>query len=160
STFTIRLPVVVAEANLEATPRPPAPSAAPPQPRGNTVLVIDDDPATREVLGQFLTRKGFRVEAAAGGAEGLALARKVRPLALPREVVRRGMAGWAVLAALKAARDLADTRVVMVTMIDARMRGFRLGAADSLVKPVDPARLTAVLRRHQGDPSARRILVV
>jgi CheY-like chemotaxis protein len=45
-------------------------------------------------------------------------------------------------------------------MVDDRTTGFRLGAADYLVKPVDPDRLTAVLRRHQGDPAARRVLVV
>jgi CheY-like chemotaxis protein len=124
------------------------------------VLVIDDDPASREVLGQFLTKKGFRVEAAAGGAEGLVLARKLRPLAITLDVVMPGMDGWAVLAALKADQDLADIPVVMLTMVEDRNKGFRLGAADYLVKPVDPDRLTTVLRRHQGDPSVRRVLVV
>jgi CheY-like chemotaxis protein len=124
------------------------------------VLVIDDDPASREVIGQFLTRKGFRVEAAAGGEEGLALARKLRPLAITLDVVMPGMDGWAVLAALKADPDLADVPVVMLTMVDDRNKGFRLGAADYLVKPVDPDRLTVILRRHQVDPSARRVLVV
>jgi len=122
--------------------------------------VIDDDPASRDVLAQFLARRGFRVEAAAGGEEGLALARKLRPLAITLDVVMPGMDGWAVLAALKADPDLADVPVVMLTMVDDRNRGFRLGAADYLMKPVDPDRLTAVLRRHQGDPSARRALVV
>ena len=48
----------------------------------------------------------------------------------------------------------------MLTMVDDRNKGFRLGAADYLMKPVDPDRLTAVLRRHHGDPAARRVLVV
>jgi CheY-like chemotaxis protein len=124
------------------------------------VLVIDDDPASREVLGQFLTKKGFRVEAAAGGEEGLALARKFRPLAITLDVVMPGMDGWAVLAALKADPELADIPVVMLTIVDDRKTGFRLGAADYLVKPVDPGRLTAVLRLYQGDPCVRRVLVV
>jgi CheY-like chemotaxis protein len=124
------------------------------------VLVIDDDPGSRSVLSQFLAKKGFRVEVAADGAEGLALARKLRPLAITLDVVMPGMDGWAVLAALKADPDLADIPVVMLTMVDDRNKGFQLGAADYLVKPVDPGRLTAVLRRHQGEPSARRVLVV
>jgi CheY-like chemotaxis protein len=156
STFTIRLPARVGEPAAAAGPPP----AAPGRPRGDTVLVIDDDPASRDVLAQFLARRGFRVEAAAGGEEGLALARKLRPLAITLDVVMPGMDGWAVLAALKADPDLADVPVVMLTMVDDRNRGFRLGAADYLMKPVDPDRLTAVLRRHQGDPSARRALVV
>jgi CheY-like chemotaxis protein len=112
------------------------------------------------VLSQFLGKKGFRVEVAAGGEEGLALARKLRPLAITLDVVMPGMDGWSVLGALKADPDLADIPVVMLTMVDARSKGFRLGAADYLVKPVDPDRLTAVLGRHQCDPSARRVLVV
>jgi CheY-like chemotaxis protein len=70
------------------------------------------------------------------------------------------MDGWAVLGALKTDPDLADIPVVMLTRVDDRNKGFRVGAADYLVKPIDPGRLTAVLRRHQGDPSARRALVV
>jgi CheY-like chemotaxis protein len=158
STFTIRLPAVVGEARPATSPQPASPPAA--RPRGGTVLVIDDDPATRDVLTQFLGKKGFRVEAAAGGAEGLALARQLRPVAITLDVVMPGMDGWEVLAALKADPDLADVPVVMLTMLDDRNKGFRLGAADYLVKPVDPGRLTAVLRRHHGDPAARRVLVV
>jgi CheY-like chemotaxis protein len=124
------------------------------------VLVIDDDPASRGVLSQYLSRKGFGVEVAAGGQEGLALARTLRPLAITLDVVMPGMDGWSVLGALKADPELADIPVVMLTMVDDRNKGFRLGAADYLVKPVDPDRLTAVLRRHQGGPYARRVLVV
>jgi PAS domain S-box-containing protein len=158
STFTIRLPAAAREPAPDAGA--PAPAAAPARPRGDTVLVIDDDPGSREVLSQFLAKRGFRVEVAAGGEEGLALARKLRPLAITLDVVMPGMDGWQVLGALKADPDLADVPVVMVTMVDDRNKGFRLGAADYLVKPVDPGRLTAVLRRHQGDPSGRRVLVV
>jgi PAS domain S-box-containing protein len=159
STFTIRLPAVVGEG-----PAPPPQSAGPAQlparPRGDTVLVIDDDPATREVLAQYLTKKGFRVETAASGEEGLALARRLRPVAVTLDVVMPGMDGWAVLAGLKADPDTADLPVVMLTMVDDRNKGFRLGAADYLMKPVDPDRLTAVLRRNHADPAARRVLVV
>src|SRR5262245_5774206 len=158
STFTIRLPAAAREPAADAAA--PAPAAAPARPRGDTVLVIDDDPGSREVLSQFLIRRGFRVEVAAGGEEGLALARKLRPLAITLDVVMPGMDGWAVLGALKADPDLNDIPGVMLTMVDDRNTGFRLGAADDVVKPVDPDPLTVVLRRHQGDPSARRVLVV
>jgi CheY-like chemotaxis protein len=122
--------------------------------------VIDDDQATRDVLAQYLGKKGFRVETAAGGAEGIARAREVRPAAITLDVVMPGMDGWEVLSALKGEPDLADIPVVMLTMVDDRNKGFRLGAADYLMKPVDSERLTAVLRRHHGDPAARRVLVV
>jgi CheY-like chemotaxis protein len=112
------------------------------------------------VLSQFLARKGFRVETAASGAEGLAAARQHRPRAITLDVVMPDMDGWAVLSALKADPELADIPVVMLTMVDDRHKGFRLGAADYLVKPVDPDRLTAVLRRQAAPAAGRRILVV
>jgi PAS domain S-box-containing protein len=158
STFTIRLPDT-AEESVPAVEEQ-TPSATPTICRGNTVLVIDDDPESREVLSQFLTRKGFRVEVAASGEEGLALARKLRPLAITLDVVMPGMDGWSVLGALKGDPDLADIPVIMLTIVDARNTGFRLGAADYLIKPVDPDRLAAVLRRYRGEPETRRILVV
>jgi CheY-like chemotaxis protein len=159
STFTIRLPATADESGL-APAHTPVVAQTSSKPRGDVVLVIDDDPATRDVLTQFLTRKGLQVEAAATGEEGLALARQLRPRAITLDVVMPGMDGWSVLAALKADPDLADIPVIMLTMVDDRHKGFRLGAADYLVKPVDPARLTAVLRRQPGEPAGRRVLVV
>src|SRR5205807_1343608 len=68
---------------------------------------------------------------------------------------------WAVLTALKADPELADIPVVLFTgMVDDRQEAMRLGASDYLVKPIDPERLTAVLRRYCGGPAARRALVV
>src|SRR5262249_9119591 len=114
STFTIRLPAVVGEAKGEtkeargakAEPRP-APPRPPPHPRGDIVLVIEDNATAREALRKFLTQKGFRAEAAAGGEEGLRLARELHPLAITLDLIMPGMDGWAVLAALKADPALA-----------------------------------------------------
>jgi CheY-like chemotaxis protein len=77
------------------------------------------------------------------------------------DVIMPGMDGWAVLAALKADPELADIPVVLLTgMVDDRQQALRLGAADYVVKPVDPGHLTAVLRRYCGGPARRRALVI
>jgi CheY-like chemotaxis protein len=77
------------------------------------------------------------------------------------DVVMPGMDGWAVLSALKADPELADIPVVLFTgMVDDRQQALRLGASDYVVKPVDPDRLTGVLRRYCGGPAERRVLVV
>ena len=55
-----------------------------------------------------------------------------------------GMDGWEVLAALKADPATAATPVVIVSMLDERLTGLALGAADYLVKPVSREQ---VLRR-------------
>jgi CheY-like chemotaxis protein len=104
---------------------------------------------------------GFRAEAAAAGEEGLRLARELRPLVIMLDVVMPGMDGWSVLTALKADPELADIPVVLFTgMVDDRKEALRRGASDYVTKPVDPDRLTAILRRYCGGPAAPQALVV
>jgi CheY-like chemotaxis protein len=121
------------------------------------VLVIDDDASVRDIVQRFLVREGFRVITAAGGEEGLRLAREIGPDAITLDVMMPGMDGWAVLAALKSEPATADIPVVMLTMMDDRNLGYALGAADYLTKPIDRDRLLVVLQRYRRD---RPVLVV
>src|SRR5262249_44044827 len=89
---------------------------------------------------------GFTVVTAAGGVEGIARAREIRPAAITLDVMMPDLDGWTVLAALKGDPTLADIPVVLVTIVDEKQRGYALGAAEYMVKPVDRERLTAVLR--------------
>ena len=160
STFTIRLPAEV----LAAQPVPlarrtlvaqaPAPSAASP-----IVLVVDDDPTVRVVTERFLTREGFSVVTADGGREGLRLTRELHPAAITLDVIMPDLDGWTVLAAIKGDPTLADIPVILMTIMDEKNRGYSLGAADYMVKPVDRERLALVLREIVGSGS-RRVLVV
>jgi GAF domain-containing protein/DNA-binding response OmpR family regulator len=148
STFTIRLPATVSDTR----PEPAAPAPAEAAPDGwSTVLVIDDEPAVRDLMQRFLGREGFRVVVAPSGDEGLRLARELSPDAITLDVMMPGMDGWAVLSALKADPELADIPVVMLTMVDDRNLGYALGAADYLTKPLDRERLVAVLNRYRQD---------
>jgi len=160
STFTIRLPAEV----LGAQPIPlarsapaaqvPAASAASP-----IVLVVDDDSTVRDVTQRFLTREGFSVVTVDGGREGLRLARELHPAAITLDVMMPDIDGWTVLAAIKGDPALADIPVILMTIMDEKNRGYSLGAADYMVKPVDRERLGVILRRIVG-PGARRVLVV
>jgi DNA-binding response OmpR family regulator len=124
------------------------------------VLVIDDDAATRDLLARFLRREGFAVRTASDGEAGLRLARELRPAAVLLDVMMPRMDGWAVLSALKADPHLAQTPVIMVTVVQERGLGFSLGAADYLTKPVQWARLKSVLDRYRAQPGPGTALVV
>ncbi|MBI3457064.1 MAG: response regulator, partial [Candidatus Rokubacteria bacterium] len=148
STFTMHLPPEVVELPKE-TEAPAQPGTAPAS--ASTVLVIDDEAAVRDLMQRFLTREGFRVVTAAGGKEGVRLARELRPEAITLDVLMPGMDGWAVLSALKGDPELADIPVIMLTIVDNKNLGYTLGAADYLAKPIDRERLVAILKKYRRD---------
>ena len=149
STFTICLPAQVVELAAESAAIAAPGEGAPPG--AGTVLVIDDEPAVRDLMQRFLSREGFRVVTAAGGEEGLRLARELKPDAITLDVMMPGMDGWAVLSALKADVAIADIPVVMLTIVDDKNLGYALGATDYLTKPIDRERLVTVLRKYRRD---------
>ena len=102
--------------------RPTAPADG----NAGLVLVVDDESATRELLGRTLEQEGYRVIAALqDGAGALTLARQHKPQAITLDVLMPAMDGWAVLAALKADAALADIPVVMVTVVSERAGASR-----------------------------------
>jgi signal transduction histidine kinase/CheY-like chemotaxis protein len=163
STFVVRLPMQVAGLAL-----PPAPTirefASAVQPtaesdtllgdKAGTVLVIDDDPAVRELLPRNLASAGMHIVTAASGEEGLRLAKALHPDLITLDVVMPEMDGWSVLAILKSTPDLADIPVIMLTIVDEQKTGFALGAIDCLSKPIDSERLTRLVSTHRRDRRA------
>src|SRR5262249_12713402 len=132
STFTATLPVVAPEAALEpATPAlaSPAVSGA-----GVPVLVIDDDPAVRDLMQRFLAKEGYEVTTASDGTQGLALARQLKPAVITLDVLMPGVDGWTVLTQLKHDPELCHIPVILVSITDDQTMGFTLGASDYLTK--------------------------
>ncbi len=153
STFTIRLPATLPELAGEDEP-----VEAHDDSRQHVVLVIDDDNAQRELLTRFLEREGFGVRSAPDGRTGLEMARSAHPRAILLDVMMPSMDGWSVLSTLKADPELAKIPVVMVTFVNEPALGASLGAADTVLKPVQWDRLRTVMERFRGD--AGDILVV
>ncbi len=157
STFTVRLPVTYEPTEAPGTEqsvgaRDNAGTEA--IPAINTVLVIDDDPAQRDLMTRFLEREGFHARTAADGQTGIGLARAIQPRAILLDVMMPGMDGWEVLSALKADPDLAMIPVVMVTFVSERGLATTMGAADYVLKPVEWERFREVMdrfREAQGD---------
>jgi signal transduction histidine kinase/CheY-like chemotaxis protein len=162
SIFTIKLPAFVRESRIDAVipPLDAVDGAALIPGDANYVLVIDDDPTQRQLMEKFLSKEGFVVRSAAGGAEGLRMAQESRPDAITLDVIMPGVDGWTVLRALKSDPELRTIPVIMLTMVDDPERGFSLGAADYATKPVDRQRMAQILRRYScGDPPRPVLLV-
>ena len=159
STFTALLPVEAKEPAPESQ-TPPKPEAAvahaeqPKEAARGTLLVIDDDPASRELLKRMLEKEGYAVRLAANGPDGLAAAKEHRPDLITLDVMMPSMDGWAVLSALKEDHETKDIPVVMLTMVEDRPMGFALGANEYLTKPVQKSRVLEAVSRcvaHKSD---------
>jgi PAS domain S-box-containing protein len=162
STFTVRLPAAAPQSAAVAPCAPVEPALPAPSAVRTTgkILVIDDEETVRDLMRRFLAREGFDVVTAEDGEAGLALARRLRPALITLDVLMPGLDGWSVLQAIKADPELADTPVVMLTIVDEKNKGYALGASEYVTKPIDRVRLRALLRRFCEPGAAKRALVV
>jgi signal transduction histidine kinase/CheY-like chemotaxis protein/HAMP domain-containing protein len=124
------------------------------------VLIVDDEIAMRDSLATALAAEGYHVVVAAGGKEGLRLAKQERPSAIILDVIMPDLDGWAVLKSLKEDPDLCEIPVILTTVIGDREMGLALGAAEHLTKPLDPAEFLRVLGRIARNDGEADVLVV
>ncbi|MEW5938875.1 MAG: GAF domain-containing protein, partial [Chloroflexota bacterium] len=165
ATFTLVLPVHYgdASASLPDPARGPAKEAESARQAGQRqlVLVIDDDPDAVYLLQESLSQS-YEIVGANSGLEGQKKARELRPRAILLDIMLPDKDGWQVLHDLKQDARTADIPVILLTIVDKKALGFRLGAAAYLLKPLDPDAVMAALRRvteKEGRP-ARQVLVV
>jgi CheY-like chemotaxis protein len=169
STFTIRLPAEVdapevtpTADGLDQDENAADSSVATGQtsPGAETILVIDDDESTCDMLRRTLEKAGYAVIVARRAEEGLKQARACQPDAITLDVMMPGMDGWSLLSTLKADPGLMHIPVIMLTMIDDKGMGYSLGAAEYLTKPVDRSRLLPLLEKYTHHDTAGRVLVI
>jgi class 3 adenylate cyclase len=113
---------------------------------GASVLVVDDDPVTRQMLSGTLEERGHRVTTADDGRRGLDLVRSERFDVVLLDVLMPHLNGYDVLEHMKGDEELRHIPVVMVTSVDeveSAVRCIELGADDYLSKPIDPVLLIA-----------------
>ena len=122
------------------------------------ILVVDDEPIVRDVLGRYLEREGFEVETADDGEAALGTAGRFRPDLVLLDLMLPKVDGLEVFRRLGEAGS-GSSAVIMLTAkgeeVD-RVVGLELGADDYVVKPFSPrevvARVRAVLRRAASAP--------
>jgi signal transduction histidine kinase/DNA-binding response OmpR family regulator/HAMP domain-containing protein len=158
STFTIMLPATGPEAKAEVAESPSR--AAPAAASRGTVLIIDDDQATHDLLGRDFADQGYQVLHAMGGREGLKVAKAARPDLITLDIIMPDLDGWSVLKALKDDSELREIPVVLATMMADRDMGFALGAADFVTKPFERELLIQTVNRHRHGDGSAQVLVV
>ena len=83
-----------------------------------TVLIVDDEPQARELVGEMLEREGFGVLEAGDGATAVRLAAERRPDLVLLDLVMPGMNGFEVAAGLRRNPATADIPVLVLTAAD------------------------------------------
>jgi len=143
TTFTIDLPLDVSMqvSPVEDIQKTPVEAGA----GTRKLLVIDDDPDVRDLMQRTFSKEGFSVITSDNGKDGLLRARETHPDVITLDVQMHNADGWSILSRLKSDPELAQIPVVMLTLVDEKTKGFSLGAAEYLVKPVDRNHLRAVL---------------
>ena len=110
------------------------------------VLVVDDDPAIRRVVSEILALEGYAVQAAANGAEALALLTPELPTLVLLDMRMPVLDGWGFIAALRA--QALDVPVcVMTAAQDAEAWAKEVAIPTYLAKPFELSHLLAVVER-------------
>jgi DNA-binding response OmpR family regulator len=107
------------------------------------VLVIDDDATLLGLLAQHLSRAAHHVITAVSGMTGLEMFYEHHPDLIILDIMMPKMNGWAVCERI---RETSDIPIIMLTAKGEehdRLRGFRLGVDDYVVKPFSSAELVA-----------------
>jgi DNA-binding response OmpR family regulator len=126
----------------------------------HTILIIDDDPTVRDLMKRQLERDGFGVLIAEDGPLGIKMAIEMQPDAVVLDILMPGMDGWSVLRTLKASKETASIPVIMASILDEKNRGFSLGAADYLSKPVERDRLISSIEKLIGSGDGKTVFII
>jgi PAS domain S-box-containing protein len=145
SSFTAWLPLRAAEesalVSAKAPPMPPPIAAAGPR----IALVVEDDIQSADLIRLHLEAEGFTVLHAASAETALALAVQ-QPLSLiTLDIMLPNMDGWEFLGRLKQVAALVCIPVVIISIVADRNRGFALGAAAVMQKPMSRQELSESL---------------
>ncbi|MBK9782127.1 MAG: GAF domain-containing protein [Anaerolineales bacterium] len=152
STFTLSVPIQYGTKPASS----PNPETALLQQLGTTtktdtskklILVIDDDPDATYLLRENLGPEEFEIVGARNGITGQEKARELKPDAILLDILMPDKDGWQVLHDLKSDPATTNIPIILLTIVDKKALGMRLGAAAYLLKPLNPVEVLSTLRK-------------
>jgi len=117
------------------------------------LLIVDDDPYIRELIGLFLGKEGFDIVEAPDGVQALAQMEADPADMVILDIMMPNMDGWELCRQLRATTDIPILMLTAKGETAQKVKGFDLGADDYLVKPFEPlelvARVRALMKRYR-----------
>jgi putative two-component system response regulator len=128
--------------------------------RPGTILIVDDEPNIREVLGSLLSEEGYRMDFAENGHAGYEKARELIPDLILMDITMPVMDGFDACRKIRTEPPLAQVPIIMITAVsddESRIRSMQSGADDILSKPFDFDELLAKVKNITKDDHLREL---
>lgn len=123
--------------------------------KNGTVLVVEDDCTTRQLIKNYLERAGYAVISTEQGKEAITLAKIYQPNVILLDILLPDLTGWEVLQRIKTSEDTREIPIVICSVMPEKERAFSLGAVDFIEKPISEGvlidRLEKVITRQRND---------
>jgi CheY-like chemotaxis protein len=124
------------------------------------VLAIDDDPQVIGLYERYLTPQGYYVLPLTDPSKAREQVLKIKPFAITLDIMMPNKDGWSVLTELKSDPATRDFPVIICSILEQADKGFSLGAADYLVKPILEEDLVHALDRLNKNGTIHEVLVI
>lgn len=126
-----------------------------------TILIVDDDDSIRSLLRQELNDAGYKTEEASNGKEALQCIRNNKPDLVILDIMMPEINGFDVAAILKNDPQTMDIPIIVLSIVQDKARGFRIGVDRYLTKPIDTNQLfTDVGTLLEQGKSKKKVMVV
>jgi signal transduction histidine kinase/CheY-like chemotaxis protein len=140
--------------------RAEAPALQPTTAERSVVLAVDDDQSVLNLYQRYLDKQGYTVIGLTSGQNVVEYVRQYKPVAVMLDIMMPDKDGWQVMAELKSNPDTRRVPVIMCSIVEEQNKGFSLGAANYLVKPILEDDLVEALEHLNGEGGIRDVLVV
>lgn len=121
------------------------------------ILLVEDNEMNRDMLSRRLSRKGYAVELAEDGNEGIAKTRTEKPDLILMDMSLPGLDGWEATRQIKADETIRDIPIIALTahaMASDEQRAREAGCDDFDTKPIDLPRLLSKIEACLGNRPA------
>jgi DNA-binding response OmpR family regulator len=170
STFSFSIPIVKKESKnkpvnldklLAQLKEQMAESSTNSSEKASTILIVDDDDSIRSLLHQELSDTGYLIEEACNGKQALECVRRNKPDLIILDVMMPEMNGFDVAAVLKNDPETMDIPIIVLSIVQDKIRGYKIGVDRYLTKPIDTVQLFSEVGAllEQGK-SKKKVMVV
>jgi GAF domain-containing protein/CheY-like chemotaxis protein len=161
SVFNFYIPLKPPAEGEPKSPDEPVPSSKINQNGKQVIIAIDDDPSVITLYQRYLEKQNYEVIGINNTRNIIAQIKEYDPYAILLDIIIPEKDGWSVIKELKEDPFTKDIPVIICSIVSDKNRGFSLGAADYLIKPIVENELVEALKRIDNQDKAEiKVLVV